>query len=121
MITTGQISRISAAFIPIASATAVIVASTGARTIGARVWINNILLPLLRVLLVLVAIVLVGSSLLFTAISWSAPLAIGLVWSAGVLLRRVRETQGRPAVGFLETLQSRPVTNTRLSSWLTER
>ena len=113
VITTGHILRIFAAFIPIASATAVILAATRAWTIGAWVWINNILVPLLRVLLVLVAIVLVGSSLLFTAISWATPLAIGLVLSAGVLLRRVRETQGRPAVGFLETLQSRLVTNTR--------
>ncbi len=113
VIATGHILRIFAAFIPMVSATAVILAATRAWTIGALNWINNILIPLLRVLLVLVAIALVGSSLLFTAISWATPLAIGLVLSVGVLLRKVRETQGRPAVGFLETLQGRFVANTR--------
>jgi O-antigen/teichoic acid export membrane protein len=113
VIATGHILRIFAVFIPIASTMAVILAATRAWTIGAFVWIYNILVPLLRVLLVLVAIVLVGRSLLFTAFSWAIPLAMGLVFSAGVLLRRVRETQGRPTVGVLDTLQWRLVTNAR--------
>ncbi len=100
---TAHVLRIFAAFIPIASSTAVILAATRAWTIGPFVWITYIFVPLVRVFLV-AALILTGSTLLFTAISWAAPLAIGLVLAVGILLRRLSAEN----IGSLRTNVFRP-------------
>jgi O-antigen/teichoic acid export membrane protein len=86
---TAHILRIFAAFIPVWSATAVILAATRIWTIGPFVWVTYIFVPLVRVLVVAESI-WIGKSLLSTAVSWAAPLAVGVVWAVVVLLQRIR-------------------------------
>lgn len=81
-------------FIPVAAAATVALAGTrGMGTMAPFVWIQNVLLPSVRPVLVALA-VLLGLGWLAVALSWAGPLVVALALAVTCLLRMVRRATG---------------------------
>ncbi len=82
-------------FIPLGAITTVVLAGTrGMGTMVPFVWIQNIVLPTLRPLLVEVAIAL-GLGTVAVALGWAAPLALAFVLGFMVLWRLILQARAR--------------------------
>jgi len=94
--------RVLAPFLPLATATTVLLAGTrGFGTMKPYVFVQNITIPLLRPILVGLAI-FGGLGAIAVGLAWAAPLALGFVAAliaSGRLLRReeIRGSSGQPA------------------------